>query len=569
MKIVIDRLKNLTRGDSKNDKKIVLPEKVEIIKIPLDLFAKMGLEYLKSDITVVDTESSLKQYQQLRELVLTDNNLQKQIDQHFLVALKAKSADFDDIFLQKVTYKLDMDENFDDVVKTLQKVNSNALFRALEYNRDINEIVSYCSREGIWKINNKFIAKSIELRSIGSLRTDRALRSVRDPHKFIDFKRTNYHLYEDMKILLNNNIIRNSYATREQPDGHYRDDTRTVYVTKLHFKKELTDEDLKQLDILNDVSEAIKNEITHVNKQQATIKQAEKSLENNKNEIHSKHEPVQIIKRQTNELEIEKQDKFKQFTDRLISDFELDYTKKREEFLYKVNMVMSDERLKAKQTFVTSLANGMTVTEAIDNLRSAKHSNVMIQAVLEDIKIDMMITVKKDEVIFEKSKELESSLKQLESTSKKLTEVEKKNRYNYEAYQVELTKRKKADETIFMMKEYLDKAKLTMESQKADIFDLQNQLKEINNEIISKDNELDEQFNTIESLKKQNSIKNEVINNLKSELKNKDIKVLELEIRLEIIEDFNKKIELLFGKDYGEKIKCLNYEDRKLKQELE
>ena len=130
MKIVLDLEKKLTRGDSKDDKKIVLSDDVKITHTPLDLFAKMGLPHLTSNIIVIDEKSAFEQYKQLRDLVLSDTNLQNQIDANFLASLRNKRAEFDDVNLQKVTYKLDSDENFDDVIKTLEKQNSNSIFRA-------------------------------------------------------------------------------------------------------------------------------------------------------------------------------------------------------------------------------------------------------------------------------------------------------------------------------------------------------------------------------------------------------------------------------------------------------
>jgi len=560
MKIVIDKSNKLTRADSKNDKQITLSDAIEITKTPLDLFKKFGLDNIESDIKVVDTDTALAQYKELRDKVINDINLQKQINQSFLSTLKSANANFDDVLLQKITYKLDADENIDDVIKTIKTANTNALFRALEYDKESNEIISYSSREGIWQVNDNLVAKSIELRSVGSVRTDRALRSVREPSKFIDAKRTNYHLFEDTKALIESEVISNSYCTREQADNSYRDDSRVVYVTKLHFKEEeLSEEDLKDLDVAKEVSKSIKEETTHVNKRQATTVQVEKSLEDNKKEIHTKHEPVEIVKNkdENSELKTEKEDALKSYVSNLLNDLEMRQKREREELTYKINSAMSEERQKAKQTFITSLSNGMTVTEAIDNLRSAKNNEIMIQAVLEEVKTDMILSVKKDEIISEKSKELEKALKNLESTSKKLEEIERKNKYNYEAYQKELELRKVANETISTITDRNNKLKEVLKSQKADIIDLKEDIKERDREIESKDKELDEQFDTIEKLTQDVAIKDENINTLNATIQNKDIALAKANASLEAknreIENLKKQ---LLNKD--ETIKSLN-----------
>lgn len=527
MKIVIDRINKLTRGDSKNDKQIIL-KNLQITTIPIDLFKKFGLENIDSTIKVIDTKTALAQYKELLNKVFDNINLQKKINQKFLSILKTAHAHFDDILLQKITYKLDQDEELNDVVKVLKNINSNALFRAIEFDKALNTVISYSSREGIWEINGNLIAKSIELRSIGSIRTDRALRSVRDPNKFINIKRVNYHLFEDTKQLIENNIIKNSYCTREQADHSYKDDTRVVYISKIHFKKdELTKEDLVDLDIAKQVSFSIKEETTHVNKRQATTAQVEQSLEDNKKEIHTKYDPLDIIKEEDESLELKnkKEDTLKSYISNLLNNLDIKQKKEREELTYKINSALGKERQKAKQIFITSLSNGMTILEAIDNLRAAKNNDVMIQVVLEEIKTDIILSLKKDEIISSQSKELNILSKKFETTLKKFKEIDHKNSYNYKAYQIELLKRQKADETISNIQTYLDKFKAMIESQKIEIVDLIDENKEKDREIKYKEKELEEQFNTIAKLNNDINSKDKMILSLQNSFTNFDKKV--------------------------------------------
>jgi len=546
MKIVIDRNNILTRADSRNDKEILsLDENIEVIQTPIDLFKKYNFPdniQIDTKFDRWDISTILYMYQDLRNHLLNNIECQKIVNQYFLIALQLSTANFEDINIQKITYKLDIDENIDDIVDTIKGIKSNALLRAIEYDKDNNTIVSYSSREGIWEIEGEFFAKAIEMRSIGAIRTDRALRSVREPTKFINRRRINYHLFEDTRELIENDIIKYSYCTREQPDHSYRDDTKTVYVTKLHYKtEELTTEDLQELYIAVDVDKALIEETTHINKQQATLAQMNQSLENNKKEIHTKYNEIKVISNNSldKKLKEQKESVIAEYLRRLADELEEKQLRERAELEKKISIAFDEtHRQKVKQILINSLTSGMTLVEALDNLKAAKYSNVIIQTVLEELKTDMILSVKKDELIAHKDKKIQKLTQDLEMATKKANEFERKNNFNYKNYTIELEKRKKADETIYSMKNYIDQFKSTIEKKNIEIYDLQKELENKERETNALTKELDEQFNKLQEQEKLLKYQNEQIETLL-------LRVAKMEERLNIVGDLNKKIDLL------------------------
>jgi hypothetical protein len=546
MKIVIDRNNIITRADSRNDKEILsLDENIEVIQTPIDLFKKYNFPdniQIDTKFDRWDISTILYMYQDLRNHLLNNIECQKIVNQYFLIALQLSTANFEDINIQKITYKLDIDENIDDIVDTIKGIKSNALLRAIEYDKDNNTIVSYSSREGIWEIEGEFFAKAIEMRSIGAIRTDRALRSVREPTKFINRRRINYHLFEDTRELIENDIIKYSYCTREQPDHSYRDDTKTVYVTKLHYKtEELTTEDLQELYIAVDVDKALIEETTHINKQQATLAQMNQSLENNKKEIHTKYNEIKVISNNSldKKLKEQKESVIAEYLRRLADELEEKQLRERAELEKKISIAFDEtHRQKVKQILINSLTSGMTLVEALENLKAAKYSNVIIQTVLEELKTDMILSVKKDELIAHKDKKIQKLTQDLEMATKKANEFERKNNFNYKNYTIELEKRKKADETIYSMKNYIDQFKSTIEKKNIEIYDLQKELENKERETNALTKELDEQFNKLQEQEKLLKYQNEQIETLL-------LRVAKMEERLNIVGDLNKKIDLL------------------------
>lgn len=580
MKIVLDRDLQLTRGDYGGNPKRDIDADIRLDDInqnvakithaPIDLFYKYGKNSDFSVYTKIekagDIGTAYKQYSDLREGLLLDNESQKSVDQKFLIALRHGYANFDRLFLQKVTYQLDADEDIEKIGKLLENMETNALFRALAIDKDNNIITTYASREGIWNIDGVLTAKSAELRSAGSIRTDRAVRSVREPTKKVDAKRINYPLFEETKALMSNNAIKYSYATREQPDGEYKDDTHTVYVTPLHFKEDLTEEDTKTIEAVRTAEKNIKEETTHVGKGQATKEEAQESLEQNKKEIHTKHE-VKVEVKEDEEIKEEKDDAMKLYVDRLFNDLETRQKAEKEELQQKIKSALGEQRQKAKQTFVTSLSNGMTVTEAIANLKSAKNNDIMIELVLEDVKNDMILSVQKDQIIAETKKDLASTTKDLDHRTKKLETVEKANKTNHDNYTLELNKRKEAEIAIGKLKSVTDKMKDIIDESKANILDLKEIVIEKDKELVEREQELDIQFNELEAVKLQNTefgvslkAKDNQITSLKDELSKNDVEIAKINATLETIKEYSAKAD--------ETIKAKDQEIAGLKDEL-
>ena len=344
----------------------------------------------------------------------------------------------------------------------------------------------------------------------GRIRPDRSLRSATNIDKIMNPKRINYPLFEETKELITKNIIKYSYTSYQQPDGSWKDSDPATYITKLHFMKNLSEEDREEANIKKELSQKIKRETSHIGKPQATKKDAETTLENNKKEIHSKHSIPNIIDKTDNNI-------MKNYIQNLINDLEAKQKQEREELEYKIKVALSAERDKAKKAFITSLANGMTITEAIENLKSAKHNDILIQAVLEEIKTEILSSLKKNEIIKETTEKLENSENRLKHISKKLLEVEKSNKTNYENYIREVNKRKEADIAISKLKNIADKLNDSLKASKLEIMDLKAEIVEKNRLIDDIENELEKEFNEIENLNKKLKEKEKKIDNLETE----------------------------------------------------
>jgi len=594
MKILLDREHILTRGDHPGnpkrdvapDIKINLPATAIVTHTPADLFRRYGFDVIEAE-RPDDVETAVHQYGDLRDRLLADEEAMRAVDQKFLIALKKAAAKFKKIYLEKTTYKLDPGENIDKVVETLKNMESNALFRAIDVDRENGIITTYASREGIWDVDGEYQAKSAELRSAGVIRTDRALRSVRDPSKKIDMRRANYPLFEETKALIESDAIKYSYASREQIDGSWRDDSPAVYVTELHFKESLTEEDEKEIKAIKEAAEGVKEETTHVGKGQATKEAAEESIEENEKEIHTRHEPVEIVKDKEviEEIREEREDALKSYADRLFAELEERQKREREELRQKMQAALGEEREKAKQTLVTSLANGMTLLEAVDNLRAAKHNDILVQAVLEEVKTDMILAVKKDGIIAEKSKELEKTTKDLTRTKKELEQTAKANKTNHDNYILELNKRKEFEVAASKLKALTDRLHENITAAKAEITDLKDTLKDKDHEIEELGKELEEQFGQIEALRGelvakdkeiedlQNQVKqtqeqvaavaaekDKEIEAVKGELQKKEVDIARLEEKVKGLEEFNKT--------FKEVVEDLKAENKAIREEI-
>lgn len=545
MKIVIDRGLNLTRGDyggnlSKGieaDIQVKLHQDTKITHTPLSLFSKYGLDITRFDFAKddIDLDKAYQYYKQIRNEILNSEELKKELNPNFLIALSNHNANFHNILLQKITYHLDYEEDIDKISKQLDILNSNALFRGYYKDIENNQLVTYASREGIWFIDDRFIPKSAELRSVGKIRTDRALRSVKDPSQKIDIKRINYPLFEETKELIQNSLISNSYATREQADGTYKDDTPLVYVTALHFKEQLDGVDIEEFEKLKNIDTNLKAETTHTNKAQATKERSKDSLEKNDKEIHTSYD-IKLVEDRNDDIFIKKDNILKDYTTKLVQNLQKKQEQELEELKVKINKALGVEREKVKQLFITSLANGMTISEAIDNLRASKQNDVMLEVILEELKSDIILSIQKDSVISEQSKQIEFMEKELKSLSSRLNELEKSNKTNYNNYIIELNKRKETEIAIGRLKTISDKLNEKLKSYKIDILELKDEIKAKDSEIIEQANMLDREFEEVERLSNINK-------KLEKDLEEKDKKIIELNRQNKLIDKILEKID--------------------------
>jgi len=378
----------------------------------------------------------VNQYNELVDLVKNNVEIQKLFKEEFLFNLKDLKKT-NELQLQKVTYKISENENFDKIVEALKKQQSYAILKAIKADKDKRTITVYSSTYGLWNVAGELHFKNIEAlsRQQNKIRAIFTLRKLKNVNELQDLTRLNFAIYEDVKTLFDNKAIETFYKSMQDLTGKWKDDAVSYFVKDIHFKEQLEEQDkLKE-----EAKESIKQQTTHKNKAQATLAQMQQTIDKNKDEIHTTYN-INLDTEKIDEIEEEKNNILKSYEERLLKELEEKQKRELEELKLKIELAQQ-QREEAKKLYLKSLSNGNTITEAIDNLRAAKYNDIVVNEVLEDVKSDVLLSVKKDEIIANTKNELDKTVKNLEVINKKLEASEQARETNYKRYLEEMQKR--------------------------------------------------------------------------------------------------------------------------------
>ena len=511
MKILLDRNNALSAIDTAQED-IQIPKNAQITQTTIDVFHRYGVPVEAREIE--DPAAAIEAYTTIREKLLRENALELQAtaDPRFIAELRSQPRPFTGAAVQKVTYKIEETEDYDKIAEELKTIESGALFRAIEFDKQNRTITEYTTRAGVWKVGDEFYLKMIEGRGGRNVRTQVSPRQVKNPLAPAEADRINFPIFEDVSTLFKKELIEKFVPAVEKEDGSYKDGHK---VGKYHFAKELTEEDLQALKIKSAAEKSVKAEKSHKNKPQPSAEAVKATLKENEKEIHTVHEVV-IDAPQEAEIVEEKIDTIQAYAERLKRELEEKHKQEEEALKIKIEEALGDEREKAKKTLLISLGNGMTIPEAIDNLRAAKHNDILIQTVLEELKVDLLKSIEKDKIIDTKKAELERLTKELDKQIRALEDAERKAAHFEEQMHREREVKKekiealvKANETIKNQNAALQKLHTTLTKvtekarvQKVEIEDLNTTIKEREGEIEEQTKELEEQFAQIQKLEK-------------------------------------------------------------------
>ena len=433
----------------------------------------------------------------------------KKFDLDFLRKMKrAKPSKL----LQRAVYEVEKNENFDAIFEALKSEKSGALFRAIKADKEHNLITVYSTRFGIWDSPEGYQIKQCETNS-NKLRINLADRQESDITKKQDVARQNYPVATDLRNLFQKGLIQELK----------KDDNYTV--TNLHFKKELTDEEIEKFETQKNIKKDIIKETSHLSKTNANSKEVAKAIAQNEKEIHS-----------VKTVEIDEMDKYESkrsstvdsFAEKLQKDLEAKQEREKIKLAEKIKTA-KNERKTAKNDAIKLLAGGMTIEESINELAAKKYNDITIQFVQEDLKSEIIDSIQKES-------ELKKTTAELEKTQKKLEETDEKRQKNYASYLEELERRKqienKAKELAFKLKsadEILSENKKIIKSQTLQIVDLTDVKSELTDEIIEKDENIE--ILEAEIIEKDEDIKK----------KGSNIVVLENQVHEKIAENSNLK----------------------------
>ncbi|SFQ00914.1 hypothetical protein, partial [Hydrogenimonas thermophila] len=488
MKMLLDNKQELTNIFKEQDINNATVINTAADAISRYLNDKNDIEIILQNISTKEAktkEDVLKQYNEIVQLVKNDTEIQKLFSIDFQKNLK-NLRQINSLDLQKVTYQVEDNEKFDEIVEALKNQESGAILRAIEADKENKQITMYSSTYGLWSADNQLFFKQIEALSKqqNKIRATYTLRKITNIEEKQDFKKLNYAIFEDLKTLFENNKIEKFYKSMQQLDNNWKDDNINYYIDAKFLKEDLSNEDFKEIETKKEALKNIKEQTTHTNKKSATKEELKATIAQNEKELHTTYTIDLNNVEQLDEIKAEKENIIKSYEERILRELEERQKREFEELKLKIEMAQQ-EREKAKKTYLNSLKNGNTIIEAVKNLEANKYNDVVVNEVLEDVKSEILLSVKKDEIINTTKKELETTTKKLKSTTKKLEIAEQARETNYKNYLSELEKRKNTENVLRKSLETAEKLKNTIIVKNSEIADLKEEIQERDAEIES------------------------------------------------------------------------------------
>ena len=526
---------------------------------PTDFFKKFGI-----DTSNFPTDWS---YDDLKNIPTLWNNLKHEVAKNDFFDENAKksiiSSSIDEIGVQKVTYLIDDNEDFETILKNLNEQSTNAIFRAVTSNNEEREITVYTSRFGIWKDpNNVYKAKqNTGSESNGQIRYTFTARGQKDINSLVNIdKGFNYSVYEDIENLFDKNLINNINGN----------------ISKLHLKVNLTDEEMQEASIKNEAIKEVAKEVSHTNKEvkptNAKTSEMVDTLEKNETEIRSTDEREIIIEKTSNieEYESGRVEVINGFMEKVLKDLEERQALEKAILQEKINSIMQN-RAKLKQDAILLLQNGMSLTDMNTELLAKKYNDLQIQIINEEFKKEIIDSVAKEQELKQVSKDLVVYVKkseELENSKNYFKEQLKLNQKNFgeEVQKHNLTKvqfmntiklLEKTNEDFSNQKQYFSG---TINDLKEEKSQLEKELEIIEAEIEEKIEIIDEQKETIHKKDENILLLSQTINQKDEKINQKD------EIIKEKIEIIDEQKQTINQKD--EKIEKLFETNSDLKAEI-
>lgn len=502
-------LKDPTKSSSDKTGSFFKFEEMEKMNIPLSsnpnlFFNKFGIDVSKFPETW--------NYESLKQLPNVWNTFKNDIARNEIFDENAKksiiSSNIDEIGVQKVTYLVDDNEDYQAISNALQNQSTNAIFRAVVENKEENEITVYSSRFGIWKDpNNVFKAKqNTGSETNGQIRYTFTARGQKDISSLVNIdKGFNYAVYEDIENLFDKNLIENINGN----------------ISKLHLKVDLNEDELKQAQVKIEATQVVKSEVSHTNKEakptNASTIEMKETIEKNESEIRTIDErEVSVAKIDTiPEYESGRVEVISSFMDKQIKDLEEKQALEKAVLMEKINSIMNN-RAKLKQDAILLLQNGMSLTDMNTELLSKKYNDLQVQIINEEFKKEIIDSVSKENELKKVSKELIVFVEK----SEKLEKTKNHFKEQYSLFQKNLAQ--EIEKHNLTKIQWMSTTKL-LEKTTEDFAEQKQYLSGSINDLKEEKNQLEKDLEIIEAEIEE---KIEIIDEQKEALKSKDEKIL-------------------------------------------
>jgi hypothetical protein len=462
----------------------------------------------------------------------------------FLMVLKRMRVN--DIFLQKITYEIEDDEDFDAIVENLSnRRNYQALYKSILADKDKRRIITYTSTNGLWIVNGLFQFKRIQKDSGISIRSSYS-PNIQKEDKIVpmkDISKLNFSIYEEIKELLEKEIIISLCVKVENAERIWTEVTSRYGLE--HFVN-LSEDKIAEERLKREVIKQMKIEDSPYNKKpNANLQEMNQTLENNKSEMHTIHDEkiADVISMVDYKVDEKQNESMDSFFNRLVEQEEA----KAQKAILKMKQRVSESKKQfpdAKELFFSYLKIGKTDEEAILEIETKGYNEVTIKLVKESLKSEALKSHEKSGVILALQGELRKTQDRLQDAIREIEKLEVENidqnkrvnrvsseleasrlrskEYENKLYEAHV-KMEKLESMVEPLVQKAESMQSMIESQKADILDINLEKDELQKENYNLHKELDEIF------------------------VQKDILVTKLNENLEESKAQNEKIELLLA----------------------
>ncbi len=456
----------------------------------------------------------IKSYMQLQKLLTLENR-------DFISRLKRVSIKPSFIDIEKHTYIAESGDEFKRVYESLLNLKSGALFKAVEADEEKLMITTYSSRFVHGKIEDQVFFKMVEVLSIGGgiIRFNFTNRNLADPLiKTKDVAKLNYLLHEEVTWLFAQGAINRFLKTKLDDFGRFEDDNSSFEVREIHFKSQLSDEEIEKLEKEKSLEQRLKElDKKEAQKAHTNLQEMNSIIKDNSIEPRIKSEievNPSIVK--AKEISKTQNEKIEEHYQKLIAKKEEEQRVELELLKLKIEETRR-QKDQARKVFVKSLSNGMSIDEATQVLLAQKFNDITVKTVLEDAKHEIILSLQKDEIIAQTTQNLKRTISDLEITRKNFQRSEEIRKTHFENFEKERKKRVEFQKSLEVAFVDLERAKNIIMDRNLQIQDQKERLQESSNFIKELESENDELTNSLLASQKEiEKLKKMVANNEKN-----------------------------------------------------